>query len=134
LGVAYPKKAEIDGHGVGAIRRCIFSTGPCVEPITVWDEPFRLAFDVVAEPDPLQELSPYRNLRPPHLDGFFDSHRREFRIDGKGNMTRLSGTTWYSNRMEPQLYWKLWSDALIDRIHMRVLKQIKREAEAEAIN
>jgi hypothetical protein len=43
----------------------------------------------------------------------------------------LIGTTWYSNRMEPQTYWKIWSDALIHRIHMCVLEQIEREAEAE---
>lgn len=48
------------------------------------------------------------------------------------NRTELVGTTWYSNRMEPQIYWKIWSDALIHRIHMRVLEQIKRETEAEA--
>jgi hypothetical protein len=133
LGVAYPQRAEIDGRGVGALRRCIFSTGAFVEPITIWDEPNRLAFDVVAQPDPLSELSPYRNLRPPHLDGYFDSHRGEFRLCRTSNGTLLSGTTWYSNRMEPQVYWRLWSDALIHRIHMRVLEQIKREAEAGAI-
>ncbi len=37
-GVAYPMRAEIQGHGVGAERRCVFSTGPFVEPIEVWDE------------------------------------------------------------------------------------------------
>src|SRR5207244_10954230 len=92
-----------------------------------------LAFDVVAQPDPLSEFSPYRNLRPPHLDGYFDSHRGEFRLYRTSRGTLLSGTTWYSNRMEPQVYWKLWSDVLIHRIHMRVLEQIKREAEAEII-
>ena len=35
--------------------------------------------------------------------------------------------------MEPQAYWKLWSDVLIHKIHMRVLEEIKREAEAETI-
>jgi len=134
LGVAYPKRAEIDGRGVGALRHCIFSTGEFLEPVTVWDEPKRLAFDVVAQPDPLSELSPYRNLRPPHLHGYFNSHRGEFCLYRKNSGTLLLGTTWYSNRMEPQLYWKLWSDALIHRIHIRVLEQIKLEAETEIIH
>jgi uncharacterized membrane protein YhaH (DUF805 family) len=132
LGVAYPQRAEIDGHGVGALRHCVFSTGEFTEPITVWDEPNQLGFDVISQPDPLKELSPYRNLRPSHLDGYFQSHRGEFRLIRINNRTVLVGTTWYSNRMEPQVYWKIWSDALIHRIHMRVLEQIKREAEAEA--
>ena len=131
LGVAYPQRAEIDGRGVGALRHCIFSTGAFIEPITVWNEPNYLAFDVIAQPDPLSELSPYRNLRPPHLHGYFESHRGEFRLTKTRNGTLLRGTTWYSNRMEPEVYWKFWSDALIHTIHMRVLRQIKRETEAE---
>src|SRR5207237_6823083 len=41
-GIAYPVRARISGTGVGAVRRCEFSTGPFVEPITVWDPPRRL--------------------------------------------------------------------------------------------
>jgi hypothetical protein len=133
LGIAYPERAEIDGSGVGALRHCIFSTGEFLEPITTWDEPNRLGFDVIRQPDPLSELSPYRNLRPPHMNGYFASHRGEFRLCRIGSGTMLFGTTWYSNRMEPQLYWKLWSGGLIHRIHLRVLEQIKREAEADVI-
>ena len=45
-GMSYPKDAWIEGRGVGAIRYCNFNTGSFVEPITVWDEPNRLAFNV----------------------------------------------------------------------------------------
>jgi hypothetical protein len=55
LGVAYPIHAEIQGHGVGAVRHCNFSTGPFVEPIEVWDEPHLLKFSVTENPAPLQE-------------------------------------------------------------------------------
>ena len=43
-------KARIEGEGVGAIRYCSFSTGDFVEPITAWEKPHRLAFDVVKNP------------------------------------------------------------------------------------
>ena len=36
-GIAYPVRAEITGHGPGAVRHCVFSTGPFVEPIEIWD-------------------------------------------------------------------------------------------------
>lgn len=39
LGAAYPLRAEISSGGVGAVRHCVFSTGPFVEPIENWDEP-----------------------------------------------------------------------------------------------
>ncbi|MDB4474550.1 SRPBCC family protein, partial [Opitutaceae bacterium] len=45
-GIAYPIRARLDGEGVGAIRYCEFSTGAFVEPITQWEPPALLAFDV----------------------------------------------------------------------------------------
>lgn len=128
LGVAYPKSARIEGTGVGAIRYCEFSTGAFVEPITAWQPPHRLAFDVSSQPDPMTELSPYRHVHPPHLDGFLSSHRGEFRLtELAGNRTRLEGHTWYSIDMYPSPYWQFWSDRIIHAIHLRVLEHIRDE-------
>ncbi len=128
-GIAYPIRAEIEGKGVGAIRNCIFSTGPFVEPITRWDEPNRLSFDVTSQPCPMKEWSPY-NIHPPHLDHHLISKKGEFRlIRLEGNRTRLEGSTWYSNNMWPNGYWGIWSDAVIHGIHLRVLDHIRTEAE-----
>ena len=126
VGIAYPKRARIEGSGVGAVRHCEFSTGAFVEPITVWDEPRRLAFDVIAQPPPMKEWSPYHDLHPPHLDGYLRSKGGEFRlipIDG-GRRTRLEGTTWYELELHPTGYWRLWTDTLIHRIHTRVLRHV----------
>jgi hypothetical protein len=132
LGIAYPQRATIYGTGVGAVRHCEFSTGPFVEPITVWDEPRRLAFDVKSQPPPMHELSPYRHVHPPHLDGYLRCQRGEFRlIELPGGRTRLEGSTWYEYEIFPQDYWTLWSDLLIHRIHKRVLDHIKNLAEAD---
>lgn len=130
-GIAYPVRAVIDGEDVGALRRCEFSTGAFVEPITAWDAPRRLSFDVVAQPDPMRELSPYRAIRPPHLDGAFRARRGELRLaalpDGR---TRLEGSTWYTLELAPGGYWRLWADLLVHAIHARVLAHVKRLAEA----
>jgi hypothetical protein len=130
LGIAYPVRASISGTGVGAVRRCEFSTGAFVEPITVWDAPSRLGFDVAKQPPVLQEWSPYRSVYAPHVDGFFRSTRGEFRLvalpDGR---TRLEGSTWYSLGIHPQPYWSVITEALLHRIHARVLEQVKRQAE-----
>lgn len=130
FGVAYPKSARIDGSGVGAIRYCEFSTGAFVEPITAWQPPNRLAFDVASQPDPMTELSPYNHVHPPHLDGFLSSHRGEFRLtELAGNRTRLEGHTWYSVDMYPDLYWQFWSDRIIHAIHLRVLEHIRDDVQ-----
>ena len=131
-GIAYPVRARISGTGVGAVRRCEFSTGPFVEPITVWDPPRRLGFDVSSQPPPMQEWSPYRRLHPPHLDGTMRSLRGEFRlIPLPGSRTLLEGSTWYQLEMGPQAYWSIWSDLLVHRIHRRVLRHIQVEVERE---
>src|SRR5262245_24226361 len=133
LGIAYPERATIRGSGVGALRRCEFSTGAFVEPITVWDEPHRLSFDVTQQPDPMRELSPYRHVAAPHMADGFRAVRGEFRLialpDGR---TRLEGSTWYRLRLAPRTYWSLWADAFVETIHLRVLEHIRRETEAAA--
>ena len=132
-GIAYPKRARIVGEGVGATRYCEFTTGTFVEPITVWQPGHRLAFDVSDQPAPMFELSPYRHVHPPHLDGYLRSNRGEFLLialpDGR---TRLEGRTWYEFDMFPQSYWTLWSDLFIHKIHERVLRHVKQLAENEA--
>jgi uncharacterized membrane protein YhaH (DUF805 family) len=129
-GIAYPIRAEISGHGVGAVRHCIFSTGPFAEPIEVWDEPRLLKFSVTANPAPLNELSPYGNIQPTHLHGYFVSKQGQFLLTAlPGGRTRLEGTTWYQHTMWPAAYWHLWSDYIIHRIHLRVLEHIREEAE-----
>ena len=131
LGIACPTCATIEGTGVGAIRHCNFTTGPFVEPITVWDAPNRLAFDVVSQPPPMKELSPY-DIHPPHLDGHLESKRGEFLLERmEGGNTRLTGTTWYKHNMWPAFYWKAWSDFLIGRIHRRVLDHVKNLSEED---
>jgi uncharacterized membrane protein YhaH (DUF805 family) len=130
-GVAYPIRAEISGHGVGAVRHCVFSTGPFVEPIEVWDEPRLLKFGVTANPAPLNELSPYGNIQPPHLHGYFVSKQGQFVLTAlPGGRTRLEGATWYQHTMWPAAYWRLWSDYIIQRIHLRVLEHIRNGAES----
>jgi hypothetical protein len=131
LGIAYPQRATIDGRGVGAVRRCEFSTGAFVEPITAWDEPVRLGFGVAAQPPPMQELSPYRHVLARHLDGYLQVRSGEFLLRPlPGGRTRLEGRTRYEMRVFPAAYWGLWSDALIHAIHARVLDHIQAASSA----
>ncbi len=130
MGIACPSEARIMGQGVGAVRECIFTTGKFVEPITTWDAPRRLAFDVRDQPDPMIELTPYRHIHPPHLDLAFRSTRGEFElVELPNGGTRLTGRTWYALDMRPHAYWTIWTDWLVHRIHQRVLRHIQHVAE-----
>jgi hypothetical protein len=131
-GVAYPMRARIEGTGPGAVRYCEFSTGPFVEPIQVWDEPRLLRFAVTRNPAPMNEWSPYANVMPRHLHGYLISKQGQFLLTPLPNgHTLLEGTTWYQHGLWPETYWTIWSQAIIHRIHMRVLNHIKNLSESD---
>ena len=131
LGVAYPMRAEIAGRGVGSVRHCVFSTGPFVEPIEVWDQPCLLKFSVTDNPEPMQEWTPYRGIHPTHLDGYLESRAGQFRlVPLEGGRTLLEGTTWYHHHLWPAAYWQIWSDHIIHTIHLRVLRHVKELSES----
>lgn len=129
-GIAYPIRAQMLGAGRGAERHCVFSTGAFVEPIEVWDEPRLLKFSVTSNPPPMEEWTPYSHIEPPHLHGFLVSEGGQFLLTPLPNGgTHLEGTTWYQHGLWPSAYWQMWSDAIIHKIHLRVLQHIRDEAE-----
>ena len=129
-GVAMPLRARIDGQGVGAVRHCEFTTGAFVEPITVWNPPTHLAFDVSEQPAPMTEMSFWRHVHAPHLvDQTLHSERDEFRLKAlAGGRTELIGRTWYRINMGPEAYWGVWVDTIVHQVHQRVLRHIARVA------
>jgi hypothetical protein len=85
---------------------------------------------VTSNPEPLRELTPYKSVHPPHLNGYFLSRQGQFLLQPLPNgHTLLSGTTWYELRMGPGIYWRLWSDYIVHKIHLRVLEHIRALAE-----
>ncbi len=133
LGVSAPTGAVIEGEGVGAVRRCQFTTGEFVEPITVWRPGRELSFGVERMPDPMQEMTPWPGPRPPHLDGYLAVRRGQFVLQPlPGGRTRLIGRTWYTLDLAPRGYFAMWADDFIHRIHLRVMRQIATLAEADA--
>lgn len=129
-GISYPTHANIIGQGVGAVRYCNFTTGSFVEPITVWEEPSLLKFDVQDQPTPMRELNPFWDVHPPHLDGYFQSKKGAFELQElDDNYTYVQGTTWYNIHIHPVPYWDFWSKYILHKIHYRVLKHIKEESE-----
>lgn len=128
-GIAYPINAKIKGTGVGAIRYCNFTTGSFVEPITVWNQPNLLAFDVLEQPAPMKEVS-FWDIDAPHLHDYFASRKGQFKLTKLPNgNTLLEGTTWYYHNIKPAAYWKGWSNYIVHKIHERILNHIKQNAE-----
>jgi hypothetical protein len=133
LGIAYPIEARLNGEGLTADRECRFSTGSFKEPILAWEPEKHFAFAVAEEPVLMKETSPYKNIHVRHLeDHDFQPERADFVLVTLPNGgTRLEGTTTYTNKMWPAMYWRLWTDAIVHRIHRRVFEHVKRLAEED---
>lgn len=130
-GIAYPVNARFSGRGADAVRYCEFTTGSFIEPIDEWKPPHTLSFSVHRQPSPMKELSPYGHIDTPHMDGFFESTRGRFDLKRlPRERTQLIGTTWYKHRVWPVMYFRIWSDWIVHRIHMRVLRHIRTAAES----
>lgn len=101
----------------------------------MWDEPHRLAFNVIEQPASMQELSFHQEVHAPHIDDFFRSTHGEFRLSASQNgSTILEGTTWYKLEIYPHYYRRPISEWLVGRIHVRVLKQIALQSEKKLFN
>jgi len=132
-GLGYPTQTRIDGSGPGAARYCDFSTGSFKEQVEVWDAPRLLRFRVTESAAPMREWSPYGEIVTKHLHGYFISREGQFQLTRlPNNHTLVEGISWYQHGLWPAEYWRWWSDAIIHRIHMRVLTHIKTLSEEDA--
>jgi hypothetical protein len=129
--VAYPIKTTLEGTGTGARRECVFSTGSIVEPIEVWNPGHELRFAVISQPPLMRELTPYSDVRPPHLKlEYLRSREGQFTLSPQPDgSTLLTGTSYYESRLWPGRYWQIWTDAIAHQVHRVVLQEIKRQAE-----
>jgi hypothetical protein len=135
VGISYPIRSTLQGSGLEAQRVCQFSSGQFIEPIRAWEENKHLGFSISGEPLVMEEMSPYGHIHTRHIDGgYFQAQDAEFVLTRlSGGRTLLQGTSRYRNRMWPVSYWRLWSDAIVHEIHIRVFRHIKRLAEAKQL-
>lgn len=131
-GLAYPLRGRLIGHGVGAIRLGEFSTGVARERVSEWVPGHRLAFQVLTQPPAMEEMSPYRRVRAPHVQGYFKTGRTSFTlVPLPGGRTRLDVEAQSILRVEPVLYWEPLARLAIRVNLSRVLDDLRGKAEAD---
>ena len=132
-GLAYPMSGTITGSGVGAIREGVFSTGVAYERVTEWQPGSKLSFIVLSDPPTMRELSPYKTVHAPHVNGYFRTRDARFTITPLANgHTRLSLATQHELDLSPAFYWSPMAKWAVHTNKVRVLAHFAQQAEFAA--
>lgn len=118
-GMPSPVQSTVDGHKVGAGRKCIFSNGYVFdEKIVVYKPNQELTFDITEQP------------RDPEIMGHIDIKRGQFILKDNGDgTTTLIGNSWYTLYVFPVVYFDSWAESITRNVHLRVMEHIKEQAE-----
>jgi general stress protein CsbA len=131
LGLAYPERAHLAGHHVGAIRTGYFSTGIARERVSQWRDNKLLGFEVLNQPPAMTEMSPYRHVNAPHVNGYFATGETQFRLEAlDARRTRLTILAAHRLRIDPIIYWEPIARWAANSNTLRVLRDVKLRAEA----
>jgi hypothetical protein len=131
-GLAYPIKGTLKGEGLGATRTGTFSTGTATEVVTEWKPNKLLAFRVEDEAPAMEEMSPYRRVHAPHVEGYFITGETRFvLVPLAGNRTRLKIASQHLLRIDPVPYWEPIARLAIHENVSRVLADIKVKSELD---
>ncbi|MFL6521114.1 MAG: hypothetical protein ACJ8NS_12905 [Chthoniobacterales bacterium] len=120
LGLPYPTTTTNGGNFVGADRQCIFSNGVVIkERVAEFVPNEKLTFDVAEQPT------------DPEAYGHITLHRGQFILqDNHDGTTTLIGSSWYTLHVRPGWYFNLWTRDMTRAVHLRVMRHIRRLAEA----
>ena len=130
LGLAYPKRGRLDGSRVGAARSGYFSTGVAREKVTEWQKDRTLGFVVLKQPPTMTEMSPYRHVNAPHLNGYFETGETRFEIESLSDQkSRLTILAAHRLRIDPIIYWEPIARWAASSNTRRVLRDLKSKAE-----
>lgn len=130
LGVAYPLGGEINGEGVGAVRRGEFSTGTAIEQVTEWIAQRKLTFVVLNDVPSMRELSPYQHVHAPHVVGYFRTTSTSFELlPQPGGQTQIVERTSHELKLDPVFYWLPLARWMVHENNARVLAHIRGQAE-----
>lgn len=74
---------------------------------------------------PMKEISPYNSINAKHLHNYFNVNYGEILLKPiSKNKTKLIAITSYNYKIAPKWYWKLWSNYIINKMHLHVLKSL----------
>jgi hypothetical protein len=129
-GISYPLSMQIDRRSNDCFLQCKLNNGLYNLKLIQIDTLQRIRFQLPENVVPMKELSIYKTIDAPHLQGYFKPVYGEFVIHAVNpNQCRLEANTLYSYKITPVFYWRWWSDYIVNHMHEQVLNNIKVQSE-----
>lgn len=129
-GVSYPVSMQVVTKNGVHFLNCVYTNGTTSATIQELVENKEMKFRFPTPQVTMKETSFYGAVEPKHIRGKIWASFGAFRLvpSGEGNV-EIIATTKYVNGLGPKFYWKLWSEYLIDEMHLHVLEKIKFDLE-----
>ncbi|MBM9579602.1 hypothetical protein JWG45_20865 [Leptospira sp. 201903070] len=129
-GVSYPVSMEVVQKNGVFFLNCVYTNGSTSAIIQEFIENKTMKFSFPSHQVTMKETSFYGKVEPKHIRGKIWASFGEFSlVPISEEEVKIVATTRYVNGLGPKLYWKLWSDYLIDEMHKHVLEKIKLNLE-----
>jgi hypothetical protein len=130
-GVNYPLGMCLQNRNDSNMLHCILRNEATDLYITRLVPDSVMRFTLTHHVTPMKELSLYNDVHTPHQDPeFFRLNYGEFRLEAlPNNKCRLWATSDFSYKLAPDPYWNLWSNYLVNKMHLQLLATIKEHTE-----
>ncbi|MEY8868697.1 hypothetical protein [Gaetbulibacter jejuensis] len=88
----------------------------------------KIKFILEKQTIPMKEITPYKSIDAKHLHNYFNINYGEITLSKIGSeKTKIVSTTSYNYKIAPKWYWELWSNYIINEMHLHVLNSIKNK-------
>ncbi len=125
-GISYPKSICLKEIKNQKTFNCYTNNDTILLKIDQFIKNEKIKFHLKEQTIPMKELSPYKEVHAAHLHNYFEVNYGEIKLEYVAkNKTKIIAKTSYNYKIAPKWYWELWSNYIINEMHLHVLESIK---------
>lgn len=131
-GVNYPKDMQLMKRDDSLFLHCNLRNGTADLYVDLLKPEKKMQFLLLHEVTPMKELTIYDSLDAPHTHGnYFRLNYGSFELQAvDAQHTKVIARSDFSYKLAPAPYWNIWSNYLVDKMHMFVLGHVKEVSES----
>ena len=125
-GITYPKSIYLNNNQGIKTYDCYTNNDTISLRIDELIIDKKVKFHLNRQTIPMKELSPYDEVKAEHLHNYFKVNYGEIILEPiNKTKTKMIAITSYEYQIAPKWYWQLWSNQIINKMHLHVLESFK---------